>query len=99
MVPSAASEKGLQSPLGDRAGVLEKHRNVPASFDASIPPLITRSDRPRVSSLTAVESAAKELAQAASVMWLVPCRSNLLAIRPAITLPSRPGKVDSCHGS
>ncbi len=53
------------------------------------------SDCPSHSSLTAIEMAEKELAQAASVTQLVPPRSSRLAIRPAITLPSTPGKLSS----
>ena len=69
------------------------------SFMVSTPPVITRSDWPEASSLTAVDSAASELAQAASVTQLVPPRSSRLAIRPATTLPSSPGNVDSCQGA
>ena len=40
-----------------------------------------------------------ELAQAASTTQLVPCRSRRLAIRPATTLPNRPGNEFSCQGT
>ena len=45
-----------------------------------------------------MDTAEKALAQAASVTQLVPPRSSRLAMRPATTLPSRPGKVLSCQG-
>jgi hypothetical protein len=69
------------------------------SFIVSTPPTMTRSERPRLSSAIPVYSAASELAQAASVVWLMPCRSNLLAMRPLMTLVSSPGNVSSCHGT
>ena len=69
------------------------------SFNVSTPPVITMSAWPSASSLTPAESAARELAQAASVVQFVPCRSNRLAIRPATTLDSSPGKDASCHGT
>ena len=47
MVPSALSENGRQSWLGDRAGVLEKHMNMRMSLRVSTPPVITRSESPR----------------------------------------------------
>ena len=68
------------------------------SFIASAPPQITTSDCRVASSLTAIESALKVLAQAASVTQFVPPRFRRLAMRPATTLPSTPGKVASCHG-
>jgi hypothetical protein len=69
------------------------------SLSVSTPPVITMSDWPSASSLTPAASAARELAQAASVVQFVPCRSNLFAIRPATTLLSRPGNEASCHGT
>ena len=98
-VPSAASEKGRQSPVRESAGVLLKHMYMKMSFMASTPPVITRSDWPMASSFIAMESAERALAQAASVTQLVPRRSKRLAMRPATTLPRRPGKLDSCQGT
>ena len=98
-VPSAASENGRQSPVFESAGVLLKHMYMKMSFMVSTPPAMTRSDWPMASSLTAMESAERVLAQAASVTQLVPRRSKRLAMRPATTLPSSPGKDDSCHGT
>jgi hypothetical protein len=69
------------------------------SFMVSTPPAITRSLCPRASSPSPMESAESVLAQAASVTQLVPRRSKRLAIRPATTLPSRPGNEDSCQGT
>ena len=63
------------------------------SFIVSTPPEMTRSLSPRYSSLTPIEIAENDDAHAASVTQLVPPRSSRLAIRPATTLPSRPGKV------
>src|SRR3954471_11864005 len=98
-VPSALSAKGRQSPDFESAGVLLKQVYIRMSFIVSTPPVITRSDCPSASSLTAIESAESELAQAASVTQLVPPRSKRLAIRPATTLPSSPGNDDSCQGT
>ena len=97
-VPSAVSENGRQSPEGESAGVLLKQRYMKMSFIVSTPPVMTRSDWPSCSSLMPIDTAASELAQAASVTALVPRRSKRLAMRPATTLPSRPGKDDSCQG-
>ena len=46
-----------------------------------------------------LDGAPSELAQAASTTQLVPPRSKRLAMRPAATLPSRPGKEFSCQGT
>ena len=98
-VPSDFSENGRHSPDFDKAGVFEKHMYMKMSFIVSAPPQITRSDWPSHSSLTPIEMAENELAQAASVTQLVPPRSRRLAMRPATTFPRRPGNVDSCHGT
>ncbi len=42
--------------------------------------------------------APKAEAQAASTTQLVPPRFSRFAMRPATTLPRRPGKVFSCQG-
>src|SRR6267142_1149066 len=83
IVPSARSENGLQSLVGDNAGVFEKQTNIEMSLNVSTPPVITRSELPNCSSLAAIDSAESELAHAASVTQFVPPRLNLLAIRPA----------------
>jgi len=44
-VPSASVEKGLQSPLGDIAGVREKQTYMKMSLRASTPPVTTISNR------------------------------------------------------
>ena len=98
-VPSALSENGRQSPVGDSAGVLLKHMCMKMPFIVSTPPAITRSASPSHSSFAAMDSAENVDAHAASVTQLVPCRSRRFAIRPAITLPSRPGKLASCHST
>ncbi len=98
IVPSARSENGRQSPVSDNAGVLLNPTNAVMSLKVSTPPVRTRSERPSRSSATAEASAAKELAQAASVVWFTPCRSNRLATRPATTLVRPPGNVDSVQG-
>ena len=97
MVPSPFSSKGLASPLGDRAGVLLKHMNMKMSLKVSTPPLTATSALPVCSSRIARWTAERLEAQAASTTQFVPCRSSLLAIRPATTLPSRPGKLFSCQ--
>ena len=99
IVPSAWSENGRQSPVIDSAGVLEKHMYMKMSFMVSVPPVTIRSERPLSSSAIPMRTAANDDAHAASVTQLVPPRSSRLAIRPATTLPSRPGKVLSCHGT
>ncbi len=98
-VPSLSSSNGRIRPLLEKAGVLEKHRYIRIVFSASQPPVSIRSARPDTSSDTAMCTAASELAQAASTVQLVPPRSNRLAIRPATTLPSMPGKEFSSHGA
>ena len=97
MVPSALWENGRQSPVGEKAGVLEKHMYIITSLRASTPPVITRSDSCRYSRCRATCRAESELAQAASTTKLLPPRSSRLAILPATTLPSSPGKVLSCQ--
>ena len=93
IVPSAASENGLQSPDWENAGVLEKHMYIITSLSASTPPVNTRSDSCRYSRCNALCNADSELAHAASTTKLQPPRSSRLATRPATTLPSRPGNV------
>ncbi len=68
IVPSAAAENGRQSPVGDSAGVAEKHRYMAMSLEVSTPPVITTSDRCSDRSATAEYRAASELAHAASVV-------------------------------
>ncbi len=99
MVPSPSASNGFASPVGDRAGVFEKHMYMKMSLNVSTPPVTTTSDRPAASSSTARWTALNELAQAASTTQLVPPRSSRLAIRPATTLPSSPGKLFSCQGT
>ena len=53
IVPSALSENGFASPVGDRAGVLLKHMNMKISLNVSIPPVTTMSLRPVQSSSAA----------------------------------------------
>ncbi len=99
IVPSALSENGRQSPERESAGVLLKQMYMKMSFIVSTPPVITTSEVPRCSSLTAMASAENVLAHAASHTQLVPPRSSRLAMRPATTLPSRPGNELSCHST
>ncbi len=98
MVPSAFSSKGRQTPLGEIAGVRVKHSNMNGSPEVSTPPLTTISQLPSCNSLTANCNAAKVLAQAASITQLLPPILKRLEIRPAITLPSKPGKAASLQG-
>ena len=97
MVPSARSENGRMSSVFESAGVFEKHMYMKMSFMVSTPPAITRSLSPRYNSFTPIEMAENDDAQAASVTQLVPPRSSRFAIRPATTLPSKPGNVLSVH--
>ena len=97
IVPSALSANGRQWPVGDMAGVLLKHIYMKIVFNASTPPVITRSALCSCSSPMPMCSAASELAHAASVTQLVPPRLKRLATRPATTLPRQPGKVFSFH--
>ena len=45
-VPSQSRSNGFESPLGDSAGVFEKHMYMKISLKVSTPPVITMSDRP-----------------------------------------------------
>ena len=83
--------------MGERAGVLLKHIYMKMSLNVSSPPVTAMSQRPAASSSMARLTAPSELAQAASTTQLVPPRSRRLAIRPAATLPSRPGNEFSCQ--
>jgi hypothetical protein len=98
-VPSAPSENGRQSPVGDSAGVLLKQMYMKMSFMVSAPPVMTRSEWPMCSSAMAMDRADRLLAQAASVTQLVPPKSRRLAMRPATTLPKIPGNELSCHST
>ena len=68
-------------------------------LSVSTPPVNIMSARYSVSSLMAIFRAARELAQAASTTQLVPPRSSRLAILPATTLASIPGKAFSSHST
>ena len=68
-------------------------------FSVSTPPVIIVSARPSSSSATAVRNAASEAAHAASTVQLIPESPNRLAMRPATTLASRPGKEFSSQGA
>ena len=72
--------------------------NIKMSFNVSTPPVTTRSESPSSSSDTPIEMAENVDAHAASVTQFVPPRSSRFAMRPATTLPSRPGNVLSCQG-
>ena len=97
-VPSASFENGLASPVADSVWVLEKHMCMKMSFSVSTPPVTTISLRPDCNSSIDRCTALIALAQAASTTQLVPLKSRRLQIRPATTLPSKPGKEFSCHG-
>ena len=96
-VPSQLRSNGFASPDGESAGVLLKQRCMKMSLKVSSPPVMTMSERPALNSRPARCNAASELAQAASTTQLVPPRSSRLAIRPAATFPSKPGKEFSCQ--
>ncbi len=98
-VPSLDSSNGQIRLVGDSAGVLLKHVYMKISLKVSIPPVITMSACPHASSIAAMCTALKELPHAASTTLLLPPRLNCLLIRPATTLPRRPGKEFSCHGT
>ena len=99
IVPSAWSEKGRTSPVFDSAGVFEKHMYMKMSFMVSTPPAMTASESPSCSSWMPMCIAENVLAHAASVTQFVPPRSRRFAMRPATTLPRRPGKVASVQGA
>ncbi len=98
-VPSASVSKGLMTPVFEKAGVFEKHMYIKIVFSASQPPVIIMSARPATSSSIAARNAASELAHAASTVQFMPPRSSRLAMRPATTLPSMPGKEFSSQGA
>ena len=64
-----------------------------------MPPVMAMSTRPALSSNAARWTALNELAQAASTTQLVPPRSKRFAMRPAATLPNKPGNEFSCQGT
>ena len=66
-------------------------------LSVSTPPVSIISARYSTSSLMAIFRAPKELAQAASTTQLVPPKLRRLAMRPATTLASIPGKAFSSH--
>ena len=92
MTPPEFSSKGRGLSPFVKAGVLLKHMYIKGELSASTPPAIIMSERNSSKSLIAIFIALKELAQAASTVQFVPPRFKRLAIRPAMTLPSRPGK-------
>ena len=66
-------------------------------LSVSTPPVNIISLRYSNSSLIAIFKAPKELAQAASTTQFIPPKFNRLAIRPATTFASIPGKAFSSH--
>ena len=96
-MPFALWSKVRGVPFGDRACVFEKHRKPNGLCTVSMPPAIARLLRPDSSSLTAIEIAANEDAQAASTVKFRPPKSMRLATRPAATLSSVPAKDSSVH--
>ena len=97
IVPSAEASNGLAFAgrrQGRRLAEAHVHENVVERIDAAGQ---TMSARPVVNSRQARCRALSELAQAASTTQLVPPRSKRLAMRPATTLPSKPGKEFSCQ--
>ena len=64
-------------------------------IERSEPPVMARSMSRSCSALTATCRAARELAQAASVVKFGPRRSKALAMRPAMTFASSPGMESS----
>ncbi len=97
-MPLESSSKGRTSSLVVNAGVLAKDIYINGELSQQTPPEIITSDRYSSRSEMANLIAANELAQAASTTQLVPPKSKRLAIRPAITLPKRPGNEFSCQG-
>ena len=87
-----ACENGSDAS-GDRAEIIEQAEKAIAAATKCG----DSSDEPANDDLH--DNAENEDAQAASVTQFVPPISRRLAIRPATTLPSRPGKVLSCHGT
>ncbi len=99
MVPSAPSEKGRQSPVGEgrRLGKAHVHHHVVQGVDAARQHqigLVTDRARAAPPAPPRVNSRMRRRRRSC-------CRpgSRRLATRPATTLPSRPGKVLSTHGT
>ena len=91
MTPPEFSSNGRGLSPEVKAGVLLKHIYIIGELSASTPPAIIMSERYSSKSLMAIFIALKELAQAASTVQFVPPRFKRLAIRPAMTFPSKPG--------
>ncbi len=91
-IPSALSSNGRICPDLEKAGVLLKDIYIKGELSVSTPPVSIMSHRPSTNSLNAILIALKEAAHAASTTLLIPPKSNLLVIRPAITFPNKPGK-------
>ncbi len=92
--PSAPTPKG-RVPVALRAPILQNLTNDDAPMLRSTPPVSTASTLCSVSSSTAASTAAKLLAQAASVMKFGPRRLRMLATRPETMLASSPGMESS----
>ena len=96
-MPSAPASNGRQWPPGESACVLAKHRYANGFWMASTPPTTAMSLSPLCRSRTASVTAASDEPQAASTVKFAPPRSSRLAIRPAATFISSPGKLSSVH--
>jgi hypothetical protein len=82
-------------PVAESAPILQNFTKLDAPMLRSMPPVMAASNSWFTSPSTAASMAARADAQAASTTKLGPCRSNRLATRPAMTLPSSPGMVSS----
>ena len=99
IMPLESMSKGEESSLSVKAGVLLKHMYMKMELSVSTPPASMMSLRYSRSSLTAIFTAVRELAQAASTTQFVPPRFSRFAILPAMTFPSIPGKEFSSQGT
>ncbi len=97
-MPFESVSKGRHRSPSVNAGVLLKHMYMLIELSASTPPVIIISLLYSSNSLTAVFTAVRELAHAASTTQFIPPRFRRLAIRPDMTLPSMPGKELSTQG-
>ena len=92
IMPSELVSNVRTLSLLEKAGVLLKHKYIKIELSVSTPPEIIMSERCSVNSLIAKRMALRELAQAASTTQLIPPKLKRFATRPAMTLPSMPGK-------
>ena len=95
--PLALASNGHERSA-DKAPILENLTNDCGLREESTPPVSTMSYRPSCRPAMAACRAAKDDAQAASVVKFGPLKLKTWATRPAMTLESSPGMVSSVMG-